>query len=225
MPPGSKHAVFTEDAHGIMLNILIRMTTFEAHFLSLIPNDDLLRTFFTRALYQSPQTPYLLFHTAGDPQLQTITEDIYDEFVHFRRYKNSMLDSLLSTFFVLLLRKHDKDVSIPGAHGNLDNENMIFIIQYMQKHFNTITLSELASFFNYSERQIERIIIGATEKTSSRTSGQFECTRLPIFSPRRVSPFRKLPSRPDFMMQAIFAVLSDNFTAPLPVNTDESEWF
>ncbi|MGN0434455.1 MAG: helix-turn-helix domain-containing protein [Bilifractor sp.] len=104
----------------------------------------------------------MLFHTAGDPQLQTITEDIYDEFVHFRRYKNSMLDSLLSTFFVLLLRKHDKDVSIPGAHENLDNENVIFIIQYMQKHFNTITLSELASFFNYSERQIERIIIGAT---------------------------------------------------------------
>ena len=162
--PGSKHAVFTEDPKGVMLNILIRMSTFEEHFLNLIPNDDLLHTFFARALYHSPETPYLLFHTGDDPRLNRIIEEIYDEFVRFRRYKNSMLDSLLSIFFVLLLRRHDKDVSIPGAPGNLDNENTVFIIQYMQNHYNTITLSDLASFFNYSERQIERIIIGATGK-------------------------------------------------------------
>jgi len=42
------------------------------------------------------------------------------------------------------------------------NENVIFILQYMQKHYTTITLSHLADFFNYSERQMQRIITTVT---------------------------------------------------------------
>lgn len=45
------------------------------------------------------------------------------------------------------------------------NENTIFILEYMQKNYSTITLAHLAKFFNYSERQIHRIIKSTTGMT------------------------------------------------------------
>lgn len=42
---------------------------------------------------------------------------------------------------------------------------MVFILEYMQKNYTTITLSHLSDFFNYSERQMNRIIKTATGMT------------------------------------------------------------
>ncbi len=41
----------------------------------------------------------------------------------------------------------------------------IFILKYMDLHADTITLKELADFFNYSERQMARIIKDYTGQT------------------------------------------------------------
>lgn len=78
-----------------------------------------------------------------------------------------MLSSLVSVFFVQLLRKHEKDVVIPSMHASAINETTIFIIEYMQKNYATLTLSHLAAFFNCSIRQMQRILTTATGMTFS----------------------------------------------------------
>ena len=160
--PHTQHAVFTKDENGVMLNILIRTSTFEQYFINLLPEDDLLHTFFTRALYQKPEHPYLLFQTQQNPSLEFVMNHIYDEYTHNHSYKQNMLNSMIADFFIFLLRDHAKDVSVPGNAQSLVNEDTIFIMQYMQQHYDTITLKELSDFFNYSERQVERIIQSAT---------------------------------------------------------------
>lgn len=162
MPPGSVHGVCTYEDDGILVNILMRATTFEQHFLSLLPDDDLLRGFFTQALYKAPETPYLLFRTGNDPVIREDITRITHEFSRNNRYKNTMLSSLLSLFFVDLMRLHEKDVVIPTLNASVMNQTTIFIIEYMQKNFRNITLNHLAAFFNYSERQMQRIIRTAT---------------------------------------------------------------
>ena len=72
------------------------------------------------------------------------------------------MKAFVALFLVTLLRNHEANVIIPGIAPSLMNENTIYILQYMQMHYTTITLSELAQFFNYSERQIQRIITATT---------------------------------------------------------------
>lgn len=167
LSPHTKHAICTYQDEGIMVNILMRSSTFEHHFLSLLPDNDLLYSFFVKALYGNSDTPYLLFHTGDDPQITEYAVSILQEYQRNQRYKNTMLSSLMSVFFVYLLRAHEKDIFIPTLNSSVMNENTIFIIEYMQKNYNTITLSHLAKFFNYSERQMHRIIKTATGMTFS----------------------------------------------------------
>lgn len=162
LTPHSQHAVCTYYDDTVMINILIRSSTFEQHFLKILPDNELLFDFFIKTLYGTSDTPYLLFKTGDDPALTSYILQLIHEYRRNKRYKNTLLSSLLSIFFVTLLRNHEKDVIIPIVKSSVMNENLIFILQYMQKHYTTITLSHLAEFFNYSERQIQRIITTAT---------------------------------------------------------------
>jgi AraC family transcriptional activator of pobA len=165
MPPGTEHGICTYEDDGILLNLLVRSTTFEHQFMNLIPDDDLLFHFFNQALHHKGSTPYLLFRTGSDTLLFQSLLDIAREFRKSNRYKNTMLSSLLSIFFVNLLRNHEEDVIVPAMQSSAVNKDTVLIIQYMQKNFSTITLKHLAKFFNYSERQMQRIIFAATGNT------------------------------------------------------------
>ena len=158
LSPHTRHAVCAYQDDAVMVNILIRSSTFEQHFLKILPDNGLLYDFFVRTLYDSPNAPYLLFKTGKDSALSSYILQIIREFQRNRRYKSTMLSSLLAIFFVTLLRNHEKDVVVPSIKPAVMSENVIFILQYMQKHFTTITLSHLAEFFNYSDRQMQRII-------------------------------------------------------------------
>ena len=167
LAPKTPHAICTYGDDGIMINILMRSSTFEHHFLNLLPDSDLLHSFFIKALYKNSATPYLLFHTGDDPRIPEYVLQIHQEFSRNNRYKNTVLSSLLSLFFVHLLRSHEKDMIIPTIQPSVMNENTIFILEYMQKNYSTITLEHLAAFFNYSQRQMHRIIKAATGMTFS----------------------------------------------------------
>lgn len=162
LSPHTKHAICTYQDDCVIVNILIRSSTFEQHFLNLLPNNDLLYNFFVKTLYHSSDMPYLIFKTGENSLLTNYVLQIHQEYTRNKRYKKTMLSSLISLFFVVLLRNYEKDVIIPGVNPSVMNENTIFILQYMQKHYSTITLSHLAEFFNYSERQMQRIITSAT---------------------------------------------------------------
>lgn len=162
LAPDTKHAVCTYQDDGIMINILIRSSTFEHNFLNLLPENDILYGFFVKVLYGNTNTPYLLFHTGEKNHITEYAVHVLQECRRNQRYKNTMITSLMSIFFVKLLREHEKDIVIPTLKSSIMNENTIFIIEYMQKNYATITLSHLAGFFNYSDRQMLRIIKAAT---------------------------------------------------------------
>ena len=165
LSPMVSHSASVYSDNGVMVNVLVRQSTFEESFLNLLPDNDLLRDFFVKALYKESNTPYLLFCTNSAGFLIERIVPILRESERNNRYKNTMLSSLLATFFVELLRNYEKDVTIPASEFSTPNENIIFILEYMQKNYDSITLSHLAEFFNYSERQMQRIIEKATGMT------------------------------------------------------------
>ncbi len=162
LAPDTQHAACTFSDDGIMLNLLVRRSTFEEHFLGILPEHDLFKRFFEKSLYGKSETPYLLFRTGRPDFLSASILPIYAEYESHNRYQSTMLSSLLSVFFVELLRRHEKDLEISSRSQGAYSENIVFILEYLQKNYTTISLSHLSAFFNYSERQMQRIIFSAT---------------------------------------------------------------
>lgn len=165
LAPDITHAIsaFRDDA--IVYNIMVRSGTFNQTFLNSLPQQGVLYTFFSHALYAPGSETYLYFRSAPDPQLLGLLNEINTEFSLRGNYYSSLLNALLTNFFIKLLRGHEKDVLVPNPTGRRPEENIIFILKYVTNHYNDISLSELAQFFNYSERQMARILKDYTGKT------------------------------------------------------------
>lgn len=160
--PNTRHALSAFSDNCIIFNILLRTSTFEQAFFGVLSENDILSDFFMRNLYHSPSHPFLLFRTGYDQELFNYIGFACHEFQHNRQYKNRMLNSVVNAFFIVLLRNHSANVLLPAHNQKEKNENLVFILKYMQENYNTVTLAELAAFFHYSERHLQRIIKSST---------------------------------------------------------------
>ena len=160
--PETEHAIsaFTDDC--ILINIILRVSTFEKAFFGVLSENDVLSDFFMRTLYHSKTHPYLYFRAGDDQELFDYVIYAYQEFLGNHQYKERFLNNIISAFFIILLRNHGSDVIVPEIATEGNDENVVFILKYMQENYSTVTLSGLAEFFNYSERQIQRIIKKST---------------------------------------------------------------
>lgn len=158
IPPNTMHALSAFRDDCMILNLLLRTSTFVKTFLGDFSDTDILTDFFTQTLYGTKKIPYLLCRTGNDAGVINYAIYAYDESRKNARYKNRMLNSIISAFFISMLQSHEKDFLIPKDNGTFADENLIFILRYMQEHYNHITMKELAEFFNYSERHMQRIL-------------------------------------------------------------------
>ncbi len=167
--PETSHAVSAFSDDCLMRNYLLRTSTFETAFFGVLSENDILSDFFMRTLYHQNAHSYLLFRTGGDRELVNYLSLSYEEFSRNRQYRSRMLNSILNMFFITLLRNHGSNIIFPDSDSQrAGDENTILILKYMQENYSTITLSELAAFFNYSERQIQRIIKDSTGMSFSQ---------------------------------------------------------
>jgi len=162
--PGTVHAIKACSEDDIVFNIVIRQSTFEQYFLGLFSETDILSQFFQHVIYNVKDFPYLIFHTEEDKELTDIISKASDVYTSDGRFKKQLLNALLAELFATLLRNHEKDVCLPLS-SQQTNDNLVFILHYMEEHSESISLTELSEFFGYSERQLQRIIKKATGKT------------------------------------------------------------
>ena len=163
--PGTRHAVSAFSDDCIVFNIELRKSTFEKTFFSIMEDHDILSSFFHHSLYGSNQFPYLLFRTAGDYELYDYLLFAVRELSANKLMKRRMVNNIIMAFFIILLRKHGQDIVLPELELWGTNEDAVYLLIYMQEHFSTVSLHELASFFHYSERQIQRLVKKLTGKT------------------------------------------------------------
>lgn len=132
--------------------------TFEQTFLNSLLKQGVLFNFFSHAVYTSGSETYIYFKTEDNTQIYALIKEMVNEFRHQRNYYDVLLNSLLTNLFIQLLRRHEKDVLVPNPAGHKDEKNIIFILRYLTAHCDTVTLTKLSRFFNYSERQMARIL-------------------------------------------------------------------
>ncbi len=75
-----------------------------------------------------------------------------------KKYNDQMIELLVMEFILKLMRSYENNAFFSTSYMNRSDESFRALLNYMQIHYQHITLSQLASSFNYSERQVIRIL-------------------------------------------------------------------
>lgn len=146
----------------LLLFYMIRSSTFDQVFWKLLPSQNLLSSFFRRALSDQQPNAYLYFETDGDADIDHLLRTIYEEFLKQEAYQAELLDSLMSTFFILLLRRYEGTARLPRTEGFYWAHEYSGILSFIQSHYATVKLPELSERFHYSDKQLRRIVQSCT---------------------------------------------------------------
>lgn len=158
LAPGTSHAISVFNDDSIVFNLLIKASTFESAFFGTLRNKDIISSFFSRALYSPTSESYLLFPTGDDMIIQSLILEMHSEFNLSLSYSERMLNTLTTKLFITLLRSYEETVIVPNPLGNSLDTNIVNIMNHISNNYKSITLKDLSVFFNYSERQMSRIL-------------------------------------------------------------------
>lgn len=155
---GITHGILVND-DSIVLNILIRYSTFMDIFLNTVRDKSQISMFFLNSIHTNEKNKirYLIYHTQKDSMLRSYILDMYTEQMHLDDYSDRIICSLLTIFFTQLTRRHGKDIEISDKRDS-DGQYMDEILQYIMENYKTITLSSLAEHFHFSVPYCSKIV-------------------------------------------------------------------
>ncbi len=156
--PSVVHAspCFSDDCVLVYYNI--RSSTFDQVFWNQLPADNLMSSFFRQALSGQLSTSYLHFETDNDEDIKHTLFQIYREHQQEEQYQSQMINALMSTFFILLLRRHAGTAKLPRTEDFYWKHEFSAILSFIQTNYATAGIEDVADHFHYSRRQISRIV-------------------------------------------------------------------
>lgn len=156
--PTALHAspCYCDDA--VLVYYMLRSSTFDQVFWNHLPTNSLMAAFFKQALSGQHSSSYLHFETGDDPEIERLLLQIYHEYYREEPYQAPLLNALMSTFFILLLRRYEGTVRLPRTEDFFWKHQFSAILSHIQQHYANVTLTDLANRFHYSEKQISRIV-------------------------------------------------------------------
>jgi AraC-like DNA-binding protein len=164
--PGRRHSVSVFDDDTIMVNVLMRRSRFDVAFLGLLEQDDLLSEFFTRLIHQADETAsYVLFRSGADQRLRGVVEDLVRESDSTDRYRSHVMTILATLFCTMLIRDHEGDVVVYEPTGTERDERIVRALRYVQANYATVTRSEVAERFGYTEGHFSKLVHRYTGRT------------------------------------------------------------
>lgn len=156
--PGSGHSLPLEPG-CVALSVVVRRSTFDSLFSSLLAQKDLVSLFFRNSLYAPKRANYILLKTGIDSMtLHTVQQLVYETSIE-DQYSNSNAVSLLNIFLARAMRAASAAITLRHYEG-YSNEGFDFalILQYIQQNYQTVTLSALAKAFHFSETYLSKQI-------------------------------------------------------------------
>ena len=162
IPPSVIHANSCNSDDCVLLDIMIRASTFREVFLSHLANGNLISLFFRQALGGENTTEYICFHTNREQTIRQLATTIFLEYNRQSEYTPAMLNALMTVFFLRVLEGYENTAHISKHNGLHWQPSFNTLFRYIQEHFQNATLQETARTCGYSERQIIRIVQNCT---------------------------------------------------------------
>ena len=160
--PGVVHASPCYEDDRVLVYYMLRRSTFEQVFWNQIPSENLMSSFFRRALSGEQSNSYLHFETGNDSEIRELLYKIACEFLEAKAYAPQLMNSMMTTFFLLLLQRYEGTARLPRSENFYWKHEFSAILSYIQANYSRVKIRELAERFHYSERQITRIVQNCT---------------------------------------------------------------
>lgn len=168
LPPGILHSIMVDDDNSIILDILVRKSSFDKAFLHNIPDTTVLADFFTSILYSPNHANYILFHTDNDQRIRDLVFEIYREYTEAQIYFPVLMNLLLAQLFMHILRGHSDSVTFSRDYPR-DVDYIPMVIQYMENNYTWLTVQDIATHFSFSPSHLGRIYKAFTSSTISES--------------------------------------------------------
>lgn len=155
VPPETPHITRPVDSSTVV-DLEIRLSTFEKTFRDILAADLPISAFFKNAIYgNGKRNCVILDGMLDETALEILTliwkESAKDDFVSGKKCVH-LTEALLYHLAETVTREHVNDVL------EYQNEEMYQIRMYMLAHMNTVTLNEIARYFHRSDSVISRYI-------------------------------------------------------------------
>lgn len=155
LAPGVRHGIET-GGDGILLNLLIRSSTFLDVFVRVVGDRPPLSQFFMSNLYGGRKLRYALFRTGDDAVIRDCALDMCAEQAQEDEYSDRILCSQLAILLNQLMRRHAGSVEIPELRRT--DARAWELVEYALAHSGEITLEGLAERFHYSRQYCAKLI-------------------------------------------------------------------
>lgn len=157
---------------SIIINILIKKTTFNETFFSLLADNNPLSCFFQKILYTNNADNYILFHTEGNEDLKYFLKCLIAEAIMKQKdsYSNMLLENMLCIVFGRILRDHMYNAEISSQKHTKDS-HIVEILQYITDNYKTATLQDVACHYGYAVPYLSKLIKNATGSSYSTFIG------------------------------------------------------
>lgn len=152
--PSSEHDLVIDDDSTVFC-IMLRKSTFDTAFFSLLSRKDLLSYFFRTILQDDSHANYLLFFSENNKWLKQIIHNAMGESYKNDSYSNACCISWINLLFSNLLRNYSKTLQFYDYQMGAD---FSLVLQYIQHNYQTVTLASLAELFHYSEPHLCTLI-------------------------------------------------------------------
>lgn len=152
--PSSEHDITINDDSTIFC-IMLRKSTFNTNFFSLMSRKDLLAQFFRTILQDESKENYLQFFVGDNSDIEYYIRHALVECYKSDDYSNNCCINWINLMFTELLRNYSNTIQFHDYNIGTD---FSLILQYIEHNYQNITLKYLSDFFHYSEPHLSTLI-------------------------------------------------------------------
>lgn len=151
------HGIWLKDRReGLVFNILVRSSTFNASILNMIGENDLFLNFFLSSFGGSDaRANYMRFDIESEEIAEFYIFNLISEYYRKAANSQSILKFMYSALLVELSRKYKEKNLLASAELSAE---IVDIVSYISDNISTVTLEDISKRFHYSPRQISRLI-------------------------------------------------------------------
>lgn len=177
--PDVEQTIFSCADEDIVLNLLIRRSTFVESFGELLEVDEggVIADFFWKMLYHKSGGKVMLFRSKPHLLLEESVIELYEEVAESPVKSVLVMKSIMVSIIAYILRWNEKDAVCLDNKEKQDRYPLARYMQYMKEHMEEVTLTSLADEFHMSEGYLSRYFKRETGYTFSHLLREMKIKR------------------------------------------------
>lgn len=165
LAPNAIHALSVTDIETTVINILVSKKSINAYFLDMIRGGRMLAEFFEKVLYEKRVSPFIIFPTGNDREIQSLILRMYRESEEQRYAYQESMELYLKQLFIHLIRQYEMLAVVVDPIDAVPDTHIVAIIGYLMVNYKNTSLKEMAAFFGYTDSYLSKLLKKHTGKT------------------------------------------------------------